>query len=466
MAYDGWLEYNDVVLVNVSRTVALARAMGVDTVRVRPESVDWIAGVAPGDTDYADIATAPWYDPDYPATSEFAGYIPLSMTGLDDSTLESTTVEYITDGGHAGKSRNSTLQVVGNFAIIAKTERGAEFGKRWLDRVLRSAGESRTFCTGADLRYSRWLGADAPVVHRRDVRLTRGTSITSKRRGSCSATWLVTFTLTAADPYEYGEPEPMIGRMGGPGPTVGPQMTDSGMVDLVETPCAQFDYTPIYDPLHPALVAPPVAPDFLPDGWDIEPGDPFTRYWARINPVEPSSLNAVPVISLYTTSGLGSPTGPVTGGTGSGGPGTPAGFGLGGFGLGEFGFGELLGGGGGGGSNDDGGDGGAARMIRVSIWPAASEVDDQCDPLFSAVVTYLPANLPMYVDGEQKATYVWDGYSPVVRRADSLVYSDDANPLQWAAFNDPDGLLVTLDTFDTVNGGNVRAALALVPKSD
>lgn len=405
MSYDGWLEYNETVLVNVARTVALSRAMGVDIVRVDPTKVAWIAGVAPGDPDYADITTAPWYDAQYPASEEFAGFIPLSLTGLDDSTLESSTVEYITDGGTTAKTRNATLSLVANFALIAKTERGAEYGKRWLDRTLRGSGPKQYACSGVDLRYSRWMGADAPVVHRRDVRLTRGTSVTSKRRSACAALWMVTFTLTAADPYEYGEPDQKITDMGG-AVTTGPGVTSSGSLDLTETPCAQYDYSPIYDPLHPALLTPPAPPDFLPDGWTLTAGDAFTRKWARISPAEPSSLNTVPVIHLTTTT--------------------------------------------------------EARMVRVSVWPAASAVDDQCDPLFSAVVSYLPANVDFYIDGEQKTSYVFNG--GFARRTDSLVYASDANPVQWPAFNDHDGLLVTLDVFGGAT--TVRAALAMVPKSD
>lgn len=433
MAKYDWLEYNGTVLVNASRTVLLARAMGVDTVRIRPESVAWIEGALPlytgfglggfGDgefglgeripQDYSDITLAPWYDPDYPASSEFAGFIALDVRGLDESTFESTAIEYINDGGHAGGSRNATLSIVANFAIIAKTERGAEYGKRWLDRVLRADGP-RAFYTGADLRYSRWSGADAPIAHRQNVRLSRGSSVTNQRRSACASTWLVTFTLTAADPYEYGEPNLKIHEMGGP-VVDGPGVTSSGSLVMEQVPCAEFDYSPVYDPLYPALIAPPAAPDFLPAGWNIESGDTFERHWARISPVEPSTLNTVPVIQLHTTT--------------------------------------------------------EARMLRVSVWPAESLVDDQCFPLFSVVVSYLPAYTRFYVDGQRNAAYIWDGYSPVVRRTDSLVYSHDADPIQWTAFNDNDGLLITLDVFAKDGGGyqgdgNVRAALSLVPKSD
>jgi hypothetical protein len=119
-------------------------------------------------------------------------------------------------------------------------------------------------------------------------------------------------------------------------------------------------------------------------------------------------------------------------------------------------------------------------MVRVSLWPATANEADQCDPIWSVVVTYLPGEQEFTIDGEQKVSYVWNGVSPGVSRADSLVYGPDAEPVDWTAFNDADGLLFTLDLMD--GGGSdgvtsadlgsdgvladVKASLALVPKSD
>lgn len=410
MAYDGWIEYNGVELVNLSRTAQLAQTLGITTVWTTPSSVRWIQDEL-GGVAYNDITEAPWYDPGYPASTEFAGIMPLSFAGLDDSSVTSAPIEYIGDGGHAGITRNATLPIVASVAVIASTDRGAEFGKRWMDRMLRSS-TSNMFCAGADLRYFRYEGEGAPRVHRREVSLTRGSSITRKRRGSCSAMWTVTFTLTAHDSYEYGEEVPVVGNLGGV--ASGPGIRTSGSMAIVQGTCPQYDYTPIYDPLYPAMVPSPTAPNFLPAGWGIEVGQTFQRHWARVDPIEPSALLAVPVITL--TSSV------------------------------------------------------EARRVRVSVWPNASATNDQCDPLFSAVVSYLPANQQFVIDGEQKASYLWDGFSPAVRRTDSLVYSPDANPVQWTAFNDPAGLLVTLDVFADSSGyegdGTIRAALAMVPKSD
>lgn len=409
MAYDGWIEFNGVEVINLSRTVQLGTVLGVDSVWVSPESVAWIE-TARGGSGYDDITNAPWYDAAYPASAEFAGIIPLGFPGLDDSTATAEGVEYTSDGGKTGKRRNTTLDIVASVAFIASTDRGAEYGKRWLDKVLRNTGAD-TFCSGADLRYFRYSGVDSPVVHRRDVNLTRGCSVTRKRSTDCSVTWLATFTLKADDPFEYGEAVSVLTNLGGA--PAGAVIT-SGSLVLVQESCPVYDYTPIYDPLYPALVASPTAPQFYPAGWDIFEGMTFERFWARVHPLEPSTLDVVPFIKLDTLT--------------------------------------------------------EARMVRVSIWPSDSLTSDQCEPLFSAVVSYLPPNAEFYIDGEQKASYVWDGFSAAVRRTDSLVYSPDAKPVEWTSFNDPTDLLVTLDLFaesgDYEGSGDVRMAVSFIPKSN
>lgn len=413
MAYDGWLTFNEVELVNLSRTAQLAEALGIDVLWTDPASVQWIEDALSG-VDYDLISAAPWYDAGHPASAEFAGIVPLSISGLDDSSQEAATVQYITNGGASGGSRNATQTIVANVAVIASTSRGADFGKRWLDRVL--AGQSTQFCAGSELRYFQYPQGEGesapPQAHRRDVNLTRGTSVTRKRATSCAAMWLVTYTWTADDPFEYGDERPQFTELGGV--VTGPGVDTSGSTALVEFPCPEFDYTPIYDPLYPALVAPPEAPDFYPAGWEPLTGMTFDRFWVRLDPSEPTALNVVPVLTLTTDTD--------------------------------------------------------ARMVRVSVWPSTADPTDTCEPLWVAIVTYLPAGVDFVIDGEQEAAYADTG--TVLRRTDSLVYSAGARPLQWLAFNDAGGLLVTLDVMDDSGsvdydgGGTVRAALALVPKSD
>lgn len=417
MATDEWLLYGQRELINLSRTAQLAEVLGIDMLWTMPDDVAWIEA-ATGGIDYGVIEQAPWYDPGFPASAEFAGLVPLSFNGLGDSTREASTIEYITDGGSAGRARNKTLPIVASVAVLASTERGAEFGKAWLDRVLAGSG-ARQFCSGSDLYFFAYDGEDSdevpPLLHYRDVSLSRGTSITRKRSNHCSVMLTLTFTLTANDPFMYGIPVTLFQNFGGGSITpVEPHTISSGSVSMIEVPCPVYDYTPIYDPLYPALVAPPTAPDFYPDGWNLPEGREFTRYWTRQSPLHPTSLSLVPQITLT--------------------------------------------------SNVE------ARMVRVSVWPSTADVDETCEPLWQAIITYMPAVLQFIIDGEQRAPYAWDGGSPRVRRTDSLVYGAGARPLDWTAFNDPSGYLVTLDLMkkgSTVEGdGTLRMEFSLVSKSD
>lgn len=412
MAYDGWVSFDGVELINLSRSVLLAQALGIDTLWVSSDSVAWI-GPELDETSYGDITEAPWYDPGYPPSTEFAGVVSLGLQGLDDSSAESSITEYITDGGNAGRIRSSTLSIVASVAIIASTERGAEFGKRWLDRRLRGVADSTT-CAGFDLKYFRWAGANAPIAHHRNVKLTRGTSITRKRTTDCSTTWLLTFTLTAADPFEYSEPVASITHIGASTTASGPGVVNAGgTVSLVQSDCPVYDTSPVMSPLAPALVASPTVPNLLPDGWPITTGDTFQRWWAKVSPVEPTTSRVVPVFSLT-------------------------------------------------GSNNTSG-------VRLSVWNYEDSNVDQCDPLWSAVIIYVPSGLTFTIDGEKQVSYVWDGASPVVRRADSVVFSTSGGPIDWTSFSNANGYLVTVDVLAADSGhvaGAIDVALSFVTKSE
>lgn len=415
MGYDGWVEFGGRELFNLSRTTQLCEVMGIDMLWTSSDDVSWIEA-ALGGSDYDDITEAPWYDPAYDASAEFAGFVPLGLAGLSDSSRAATTIEYVTDGGSSSKGRNSTLSIVANVALMASTDRGADYGRRWLSTFLARTGSDAT-CAGEELRYFRTraeVGQPVPeVAHRRDVSLTRGVTVTRTRRvADCAVMLVVTFTLTANDPFEYGDAVPMFTALGGV--PAGNRITDSGSLTITYSECPAYDYSPLDDPLYPSLVPPPTAPDFYPDGWDLLPGDAMKREWVRLTAIHPSLMDLVPVLTLTTAV--------------------------------------------------------AARMVRISIWPGDTPLASQCDPLWVGVISYLPTGFTFTIDGERKAAYAWDGVGESVRRTDGLVYSDGARPLQWASFDNPSGLLVTLDTksdpSDFDGDGTLRVAMSLVPKND
>lgn len=427
MAYDGWIKYGEDELVNVLRTALLAEEHGVDSVWTTPESVEWMLLSMGYDPEAHPIALsilsnieyAPWFTTRDPASAEFFGLVPLSIPALDDSMVAASTTEYVTNGGATGKARHSTRSIVASAAIVASTDRGADFGKKWLDRTLGKA-TGGTRCEGVDLRFFAHEGtpdAAVPVEHFRAVRLGRGATVTRKRTSECAATWLVTFTLTADDPFTYGEPIGRLGTLGAMNPGAigtGTLATFGLTADLTETPCPVWDYTPLYNPAFPALVPSPTAPDFRPDGWGATPGKTFRRSWARINPTPRYEANLVPKWTLTA--------------------------------LAPF------------------------DTVRLSVWPGEAPLDSMCEPLYTVTVAHIPLGVTFTIDAEQEVAYVWDGVSAVVRRADSLIFGAEGKPVQWSSFSDNEGLLITLDEFTPsatagTDGLRVRAKLEFIPKS-
>lgn len=428
MAYDGWFTLGGTEIANLARTVRLAGTLGISSVRIREESVGWIEDALDplGADPYADITNAPWYDSEIPASAEFAGVIPLEVAGLADSSMEATTIEYVTDGGRSGQSRLATKTLVWKIVLVAKTEAGADYGERWLSHVLDKPLAYDPTCIGASLRYfsfAQQAGApEPPVKHLNRVRLTRGISITRKRTRSCSVLLSATFTTVAGDPYEYGEPLTQLTSLGGVTPA-GPGLATGGTEYLAQQSCPVFDFSPVYDPLYPALIAPPPPPNRLPAGWDMPPGRNFKRSWVRLLPVPPARSYFVPRVSLTTDTD--------------------------------------------------------ARMVRVSIWADDGDgtEQEQCGALWSAIVSYLPSGDTFIIDGENQTAYVWDGANS--RLANSLVYSPDAKPMLWDSINglrnnDPAtrGFYVTFDVFEVEpnsgtweGGGTARASLEFVQRS-
>lgn len=409
MAVDEWVAFDDVELVNLSRTAQLSSVLGIDSLWVQPGDVQWVQDVL-GETGYDDVTQAPWYRSHIPASAEFAGIVPLSIRGLNDSTMSATVTEYVTDGGSSGTMRGDTLPIVVGAVIMASTSRGASYGKKWLDRALRAGSTASMMCSGWDLNYFDVDGPNAKKMHRRRVRATRGASVTQKRSNDCSTMWWVTFTLTANDPYEYGEPVLQIAELSESAAT-GPNVDGTWFFDGTYSTCPSWSYDPTYDPTFPALVEPPSSPEYLPESWLVSTGDPFRRWYINLGPDVPEALTAVPLIEVSSTSD--------------------------------------------------------ARMIRVSLWEDLTDGTQQCDALMSVMITYLPAGQTLYIDGEQQSVYLWDGASPAVSRADTLVFNFDARPTQWKPVSLSSDLALTLDVFtENADPADVSARFSLIQKSD
>ena len=404
--YDGYMTFNGVELFNVSRTATLAESLGIDSVWVTSQSVDWIRQKL-GGVNYHLPSSAPWYDGGAPETHEFAGILPLGIAGGSDSSWSSNPIEFITDGGVPGRSRHTTQDLVFSVALVARTDRGAAYGLRWLNKILMADG-NQSHHAGYPLNYWRTEDPASPSAQRLNVKLTRGTSVTRKRSTDCSSVWLVTFTMNAANPHEWGFLTTAISGigppLGGSGATGSHIIAQGASTYTLEAP-PSYNYDPLYDPQAPALIAPPTSVDALPENWPFTPGITMHRYWARIRGLEPSGMPVVPYFTIYSATMF--------------------------------------------------------RGARLSMWSfdGGSVVARQHDLDFSAFLTYLPAVHRIDFDGRTGTIFAG------ARRAESLVYNQHGGPIEWTTIrpSHPNGEMVF--ALDVVGyGTDARAAVYLAAK--
>lgn len=467
MAWNGYFRYGGTEIINAARTADYAHGLGLYWVK---NSEDWASGVLPGLLGTAGyshpmIDPAPWYDPDTPESANFAGIIPLEVTGIEDSTRESSVFEFIGDGGNPGTLRHATKTAVFNVALIGVDECAVEYGFRWLKRALmrRNCSPGTTVsCRGESLYYAGclpeetglegllWDGgtpsytgfetadggtpstpagltADGggPLLantsvqwqtlyerHLKNVVFNKGPDINSKRtlKGCGGVVWLVSFTGVAGNPFEWGNLKSVLDGLGtGVNPYVAPYTGAWGSTTYTAASCPMPIFAPIYDPANPALVPPPAPPNIAPAGY-LPPAGTWQRRYADIPPsLIPLWDEVRPVVTLRAN------------------------------------------------TTD-------ARMVRVRFYHSTSAVDANCAEVGEFLVSYIPADVDFIIDASLQAVYVGSG-GVTAQRADSLVYGSwDAKPVNWFGLSCGDGYRVTLD-WDTLTTPSLDMNLSLVPRS-
>lgn len=475
MAWDAYYRYGDgdeaVEIINAARVLAYANALGLHWVKdagtgSNVEMLPVLLG--DGAYTYPAIDNAPWYDPDVPESANFAGLLPLSVGGIEDSTRESEVFEFTNDGGNPGTLRHATKGVVFSAALVGVNEAAVEYGFRWLKRALlrrQCAPGSMVACTGERLTYARhepvdiWGGDSSGSVfdggspyssgsggssgvggtldgggpttvypdgtplptwtdhyetHLNNVRFTRGPVINNKRTlGGCNgAVWIVSFTAVAGDSFEYGNNRPVLSNAvtkieADQSPYLPGLDGVYGETTYPYATCPVEITTPVFDPTYSPVTPPPQAPDLMPGGF-VFPSGTQNRMYVEI----PASLVPLwdevrPVIILTA--------------------------------------GEV-----------------ERRMIRLRFYDGDVEPDTNCGDVGQYIVSYLPPDHTLIIDTAREAVYVYaeDG---VVRRADSLVYGPEAKPVRWFGLSCGDSYLLAVDSDNPIDGFDLD--LDLVPRS-
>lgn len=233
----------------------------------------------------------------------------------------------------------------------------------------------------------------------RNVTVTQGPAVTAKRLLSDgSAVWTVSFTAVAGTPYEFGPLVPIIeGFMDPsidspwvPGVTGGTHTVSPYVVADVQCPVPI--YTPVYDPLCPAVIPPP-RPASVSMGCFNQPASWSRRHITIPEQHIPLWGDVVPRIEVHAR-----------------GP-------------------EI-------------------RALRIRFYADPYNLGnpdvDPCGYCGDILISYVPANSTLVFDAVDQEVYIqYQGMGR--RRADSLVFKTDGTPFDWPVLSCGMAYIVTFD---------------------
>jgi hypothetical protein len=237
--------------------------------------------------------------------------------------------------------------------------------------------------------------------HLHNVKFIDGPEVTARKYLSDgTVVWTATFTAVAGDPYEYSRHWEVVERF------LGADVVDpypqgiTGTYDMVgyahtDAGCPPQVWEAIYDPLCPALVAPP-APVDIPAGCFTPTDDWWRRYITIPEDLVPLWGSAVPIINVTA-------------------------------------------------QYDD------LRQVRLRLYADPTGAGDpeaeECEYVGDLLVSYVPQGYTLIIDAHKQAVYARD-LDGLLRRADSLVFASDGKPIMWPELTCGYGYILTVDTAD------------------
>jgi len=155
--WDDYLALGGLEIGNSARAYGYATTADCPVAWLRDPEWDG-AAEALGDLpyDFANIASAPWYDPDSDDLSRrFLGVYPLSLNNLRDSMRTATITQRTTDGGRIGGRRHAAREVRVQAWLTAQGSDALEYGMTWLSAALAAGGcgQHNSRCGVADMAF-------------------------------------------------------------------------------------------------------------------------------------------------------------------------------------------------------------------------------------------------------------------------------------------------------------------------
>lgn len=320
---------------------------------------------------------APWYDADVPESADFLGMLVLRVEGVDDNPRARSVSGAVGGGGVFGPTRVLPRTITVTGVLIGSTCCGAQYGLNYMSQVLSSCAEGG--CDGECMQMYACCPAPGMTSeefnrrHRRTFRrtaLVEGPVVTRRRGlGSCEGTCgnsgeliEIEFTIVASNPWAWTDAREVLDvgfPVGGEGDCIEWCVAIPGELCDGEQ-CLHRDCNPNAGCAQDPLVT------FMPPP---EPTTPTSAFCTSLAPEtacytidltdQPRWAEDVPVIEINSGS-------------------------------------EEL------------------RNVRISFYvksdPAAdcgAQQDDfTCEPTIDFLITYMPANSVMTIDGQTGASYL------------------------------------------------------------
>lgn len=234
MTYDGYFAFGGTEVINAARTAAyVAHEMptfGLSNC-VRCEDLRLALGDDPYTTPLVDAPA--WFDERNPDSWNFYGLYPLSVEGIEDSTVTSTVTQLTGDGAVMSAPRHAGREISFSALLIGADDAAVSYGLTWLRSALEGSpcrpdgactGDHLCFysacppvCTDADPTGSpkrftcedgqitatgRWCALDYERTMYR-VTVTDGPTIVERYNTSVGSMIRVQWTVTAGVPWAY-----------------------------------------------------------------------------------------------------------------------------------------------------------------------------------------------------------------------------------------------------------------------
>lgn len=227
--YSDFLELGGVQIANSTRLNAYLESVGSPLTSFGACTCPTLTAEMVGDEPYTNPAddNAPWYDPDVPASAEFAGFMVLDVQGLDDNPVKRSYTTSVSGGASIGPRRIQPRVITVTGVLLGSTCCGVEYGLHWLGEAL-AGGCSGGACDGDCLvTFSCCPGEENltaeefNALYRRTVRrvaLVDGPNIVERQGTGCKSgectlgadVITVEFVLVAGTPWLWTDTTPLL----------------------------------------------------------------------------------------------------------------------------------------------------------------------------------------------------------------------------------------------------------------